>query len=298
MNEVQGVCAAAITPRGKNGDIDFGASFELIDFLCKRGVNAIALCHSAGEFPTLSCAERSRLVYLALKRSRVPVLVGVGSATLDGSVALAREARDAGAAGLLLPPPYFLSYDQDDLREFYLQFAGQFGGGVPTYLSQLPSSCTNLQAATALDLMSTGQFAGLEMGANSILRIHGKRESSQWRVVGTDDGSFSAARCAGAPFGISSAACAVPELMAALEGAITTQNHSYMQELESKLQEFLAWVNQFPQPVALKAAIELRGMKTGPLAIPLAPGKREKLEQFRHWFQRWLPFTGKMAANG
>jgi len=298
MIEVQGVYAAAITPRGKHGEIDFGASFELIDFLCKAGVNGIALGTAAGEFAALADDERSRLVYLAVKRSRVPVLVGVGSATLDGSVALAREARDAGAAGLLLPPPYFFGYDQDDLREFYLQFAAQLGSGAETYLAQLPSSCTNLQASTATDLLSTGHFAGLEMGAAAILRMTAKCEASPWRILAADDGSFAAARAAGAHAVLSSAACALPELMVALDRAILSKNHQAAQELESRMQEFLAWVNQFPQPVIVKMATGLRGFKTGPLAVPLAPEKQKKLEQFRDWFQSWLPAARKLAATG
>ena len=37
-----GVNVAAITPRGKHGDVDFGAVFELIDYLCAAGVRGIA----------------------------------------------------------------------------------------------------------------------------------------------------------------------------------------------------------------------------------------------------------------
>jgi dihydrodipicolinate synthase/N-acetylneuraminate lyase len=36
-----GVYVAAITPRGKHGDVDFGAVFELIDFLCAARVRGI-----------------------------------------------------------------------------------------------------------------------------------------------------------------------------------------------------------------------------------------------------------------
>src|SRR6185369_16791616 len=83
MTGFQGVHVAAITPRGKQGEIDLGASFELIDHLCAAGVRGIVLFSEAGEYPAFSVEERSRLVYLAAKRSRVPVLAGIGSATVD-----------------------------------------------------------------------------------------------------------------------------------------------------------------------------------------------------------------------
>jgi 4-hydroxy-tetrahydrodipicolinate synthase len=98
VNGLQGVQAAAITPRGKHGEVDLGAAFELIDHLCKGGAGGILLFGAPGEYPAFSAEERARLVYLAVKRSRVPVIAGVGAVTLDASIELAREARDAGAA--------------------------------------------------------------------------------------------------------------------------------------------------------------------------------------------------------
>ena len=104
---------------------------ELIDHLCKAGIRGIVLFGAAGEYPSFTADERARVLYLAVKRSRAPILAGVGSASFDASVSLAREARDAGAAGLLLPPPFFFRYGQDEIREFYLQFAAEAGKGVP-----------------------------------------------------------------------------------------------------------------------------------------------------------------------
>ena len=92
MTEFQGVHVAAITPRGKQGEVDLGAAFELIDYFCSAGLRGIVLFGDSGEYPAFNPDERSRLLYLAVKRSRVPVLAGIGSATLDVSLDLAREA--------------------------------------------------------------------------------------------------------------------------------------------------------------------------------------------------------------
>ena len=118
MNGFRGVQAAAVTPRGKNGEIDFGAAFELIDFLARNCVEGIVLFAAEGEYPAFTAADRSRLCKLAVKRSRVPIVAGVGSTSLDESVMLAREAQEAGAEALLVPPPHFFRYDQDDIRAF------------------------------------------------------------------------------------------------------------------------------------------------------------------------------------
>ena len=106
ISGLQGVYAAAITPRNKTGDINFGAIFELIDYLCAARVGGIALFTECGEYPALAVEERARLTYLAVKRSRVPLLAGVGSATLDHSLELAREARASNLEGALHPYVY------------------------------------------------------------------------------------------------------------------------------------------------------------------------------------------------
>ena len=61
MTEDHGVIVAALTPRGKKGELDFGAAFELIDRLCAARVRGIALFTAAGEYPAFSLEERTRL---------------------------------------------------------------------------------------------------------------------------------------------------------------------------------------------------------------------------------------------
>jgi dihydrodipicolinate synthase/N-acetylneuraminate lyase len=252
MSGIAGLIAAAVTPRNRHEEIDFGAAFELLDFLSRAGVNGIALFTAAGEYPSLAADERSRLLYLGVKRARVPLLAGIGAATLDRSLSLAHQACDAGAAAVLLPPPHFFRYEQDDIREFYLQFAAHTGSGLPIYIVDTPEFTTAIEPETLRDLLATGRFAGV-----------------------ADN--------------ISEAACAVPELVAALHGDGAA--------LEARLREFAAWTRQFPATVALKHALNLRGLKTGPFHVPLTPAKRIMLDQFGEWFKCWLGEVKKIAAH-
>ena len=155
MGGLSGVIAAAVTPHTKRGDeADIGATLDLIDFLCKAGVQGIALLGSTGEFVNLNYDDRVRLVYLAVKRSRVPVLAGISHSTLDGAIALGREASAAGAAGLLLMPPYFFRYGQAEIREFYLRFAAELDHAAPIYLYNIPLFTSGIASETA------GEIAG------------------------------------------------------------------------------------------------------------------------------------------
>jgi len=286
---LSGVQAAAITPRTKDGDIDLGASFELLDHLCRAGVQGVVLFADAADCLAFTPAERSRLVYLAVKRSRVPILAGVGSPTLDLAVTLAREAAQAGADGLVISPPVAQCLEPDDIAEFYLCVAQHLGRGVPVYLRE-----RGVPVETALRVLETGLFAGIAVDREDFSAFP-HRDHSFERIALTD-ARFAEARREGLAV-ISAAACAVPELFVGLDAALAAGDSAKAGRLEGALKEFVEWVRGLPPGVVVKTATAARGLKTGPLALPLSPRRQKALEEFRQWFQGWLPGLGKLCAH-
>src|ERR1022692_871588 len=146
---------AAITPHREVGyQSDLGATLELVDFLGSAGVHGIALLGSTGEFANLSLEDRANLVKLAVKRSKVPILAGVTHCTLDGTVTLANQAAEAGAAAILVMPPYFFSYAQTEVREFYLRLSDRMAGAIPILLYNIPFFTTAISMETACELLA------------------------------------------------------------------------------------------------------------------------------------------------
>lgn len=301
MTRIEGVNAAAVTPHGTGGrGADFGAALELVDFLSKAGVAGVAVLGSTGEFLTLSFDERVRLMYLVVKRSRVPVLAGVGHATLAGALELGGQACSAGAAGLLLMPPYFFRYGQDEIREFYLQYAVRIGTGVPVYIYNIPSFTSGITPETALELLATGQFAGIKDSSGDysyFARLKELAAQQPFTLLVGDDALFTRARIEGADGVVSGSAAAVPELMVALDRAIAAGASDRIAALEARLAEFLAWTGRFPTPVGVKTALEVRGLKIGPPSLPLAPRTALLLDEFREWFGPWLSEVNKEIAD-
>src|SRR3954451_23077309 len=102
---LEGILAAVTTPNHAGTlEPDYSGLLDLLDFVAAGGVNSICLFGSTGEFINYSISDRQRALYLAVKRSRVPLVVGVGHTTLRGSLELADDAVNSGAAGLLLMP--------------------------------------------------------------------------------------------------------------------------------------------------------------------------------------------------
>jgi 4-hydroxy-tetrahydrodipicolinate synthase len=295
-----GIHVAAATPHRPDAQTpDLGAALDLIDFLSQAGVDGLALFGSTGEFLHFSNEARARLVYLAVKRSRVPVIAGISHATLNGALQLARDASNAGAAYLLLMPPFFFRYDQAEVREFYLQFMRSVGRSAPVILYNIPAFTSEITVETARELLSTDLFAGIKDSSGKldyVTELQAMRPERSFLLLVGNDLVFTAGRRAGADGVVSGVACAVPELLVGLNRAILQADEERIQRLDSRLREFISWIEAFPTPVGVKAATALRGVDLGPPAVPLSPETNRRVAEFGEWFRAWLPEVQKEVA--
>jgi dihydrodipicolinate synthase/N-acetylneuraminate lyase len=298
---IGGVYVAALTPhRDKSYEADGSATLELVDFLAAARVDGIALLGSTGEFLHLAFDDRIRLVQMVAKRSRVPVLVGVAHSTLDGALELGRESALAGAAGLLLMPPYFFRYSQDDIYEFYLQFAAAMAGAARIFLYNIPAFTNEIAVETATALLGTGLFAGIKDSGGQygyFERLLAVSKETPFTLMVGNDRIYSRARRTGAHGIVSGVACAAPELLVALEDAIAKDVTAKVERLDGLLHEFIDWHDRFPTPVAIKTAASERGLKIGPLASPLSVASQRRLDEFREWFRAWLLLVQREASS-
>jgi len=289
-----GVFAAAVTPHRLEGhEADIGDMLELVDFLARSGVQGTVVLGSTGEFLHVKPSERARVVQFAVKRSRVPIIAGVSHSTLDGSLELASEAITSGAAALLVMPPYFFRYDQADIAEFYRRFSVEIGKtSVPMLLYNIPQFTSGIAFETARELIDSGRYAGIKDSSGDwdyFERLAGLRAEREFTLFVGNDSIFPQARQAGADGVVSGCACAIPELLVKLDAAITGGDASRTAMLTELLNEFIAWTDRFPTPVAIKVATAARGLKVGPLAVPLGPEKCQALDDFQAWFKNWFP---------
>ena len=279
MPLLQGVYAAAVTPRRLGmQDINLGVMWDLIDFLCERKVQGLALLGSTGEFIHYSNSERMRMMGLAPKRSRVPVLINVSHSNLDGSVELAQAAAASGAVGVLLMPPVFFRYTDDDVRMFYRRFAREAAVDIPILLYNIPRFSNPVSPEVALELLREGTVHGVKDASgdrgylDSLAELRAERP---FTLMGGADELLSQQPGDGV---ISGVACAVPELvLAAHRGVVTAP---------ARLAELMDHLNKLPFPVGIREATMQRGLKIGPHAAPV---DERVTAEFREWFKGWLP---------
>jgi 4-hydroxy-tetrahydrodipicolinate synthase len=116
-----GLAAFPITPADPDGRVDIDGVRQFVRRLAHAKVDSIGLLGSTGAYAYLSRDERRRAIEAAVDEAgdTVPVMAGVGALRTDEAVALAKDAKAAGAgAGLLAPVSYTPLLDEEVFVHF------------------------------------------------------------------------------------------------------------------------------------------------------------------------------------
>jgi 4-hydroxy-tetrahydrodipicolinate synthase len=122
LADLAGVIPPMFTPFCEDDRIDAAALVVEARFLRESGVSGIVVGGSMGEGAGLSEAELAEAVRLVIEavNGEIPVLAGVIADSSAEAVRLAKAVRDAGAAGLQVPPPHFrIAAETRVLAEYY-----------------------------------------------------------------------------------------------------------------------------------------------------------------------------------
>jgi dihydrodipicolinate synthase/N-acetylneuraminate lyase len=290
---MHGVYVALATPRQPDAiEADCALLLDYIDKIVESGVDGLVLFGSTGEFVHFDIAERMRVLSLASKRSRVPLTVNISHSSFAAAVDLAENAVEAGAAAILLMPPYFFRYSDQQLFSFYEQFVKLLNNAVPIYLYNIPFFTNPMSASLMRDLLSTGAFAGIKDSSGEwplFEAIQSVRGSVQIQNIVGNDRMYARARAAGADGIVSGVAAAVPELMIALDQAVLNGDQGRIELLNGRLCDFLKYLDQFPATIAIKQGAVARGWKLDHAAIPFDAETVAAISAYRDWFEQWLP---------
>lgn len=151
-----GLLSFPITDFDAEGNFNARTYAERLDWLAPFGASALFAAGGTGEFFSLTAAEYSQVIKVAVEscRGKVPLLAGTGGPTRQ-AIALAQEAERLGADGLLLLPHYLTEASQDGLIEHVAQVCESVRIGVIVYnrancrlsansLAILAARCPNL----------------------------------------------------------------------------------------------------------------------------------------------------------
>ena len=280
MIQLEGTYTAMVTPF-KDGKINVPKLRQMVNFQIKNGISGLIPCGTTGESPTLSHDEHREVIDVIIEEvtGRVPVIAGTGSNSTEEAISLTTHAQKAGADAALLITPYYNKPTQAGLIAHYRTIAETCD--IPLIIYNCPGrTAVNTAADTIVELSSVPSITGIKEASGNMDQICDIicRTSEDFTVLSGDDSMTVPMMSVGAKGVISVIANFLPGKMtemtgAALKGDFTTASGIHNQLFP--LMRALMKVETNPSPA--KTAMNMLGMKAGPVRLPLMePGVEGK----------------------
>lgn len=267
------VLTAMITPFKEDGSVNYEVAEQLAAHLVDNGTDALVVCGTTGESPTLAWDEEYQLFQVVQKAvaGKAKVLAGTGSNSTEEAIAATQKAAKLGLDGSLQVVPYYNKPPQSGLHQHFSCIAKSCPD-LPLMLYNVPSRTgQNLQPETVARLAEIPNIVAIKEASGNFDQASQLRSLTppEFALYSGDD-SFTLA-------------------LLALGGAgvVSVASHIVGKELQQMIQAFEAGktvvateihLRLFPlfrvlfctaNPIPLKAALKLQGWEVGSPRLPL-----------------------------
>lgn len=165
----QGVFPALTSKFTADGELDYAAMADHLEFQLEAGVHGVILLGSLGENPTLSAAEKDAVVRFFVDKvdGRVPVIAGVAECATSEALARVAAADAAGIDGYMLLPPMRYPSDRHETLVYLRTVAESTERPIMLYNNPVAYD-TDLQPEDFAELASVENFLAIkESSANT-----------------------------------------------------------------------------------------------------------------------------------
>jgi len=279
----KGVFVAIVTPF-KNGKIDEEALRGLIDFQIAGGVDGIVPCGTTGESATLNHEEHDQVIRIAVDacKGKASVLAGTGSNSTQEAIQLSRNAKNAGADGLLQITPYYNKPNQEGLYHHFSSIADAVD--LPIVLYNVPSrTSVNMVPETVVRLAKIEKIVGIKEASGSLQAISKIIDNcgKDFTVLSGDDPLLWPILAIGGKGVISVTANILPAKVAALCKAAAIGDIAGARSLHYELMDINDSLFIDTNPIPVKAALHLMGKIENELRGPLLELSEDTLERLK-----------------
>lgn len=267
MTAIRGVLTAMATPFDESGDVDEGAARRLAAHLVEHGSHGVVVAGSTGESPTLTDAEQISLLKAVLDEigGDATVVCGTGTNDTRHSRELTKAAAEAGAHAALVVAPYYNKPNKAGLRAHF-EAVAEAAPELPLVLYNIPSRVViNMEPDFLSELSSIDNVVAVKQANNDELGpIEGLAV-----LAGNDDGFLATLEFGGAG-GILVASHLLGERMREMWDAAQGGDLERARAIDAELRPVYAALS-VTNPVPLKAGLEMLGLASGRLRLPLVP---------------------------
>ena len=266
-----GACTALVTPF-ENGKVNLSMLETLLARQIDSGIEAVVICGTTGESPTLSDAEKLELFRHAKKYAGDDMLIiaGTGSNSTEHAVALSQAAETTGIDGLLVVSPYYNKATPSGLLEHYRAIAGAVH--IPIILYNVPSRTgVDIPVSVYQQLSKIPKIAGVKEATADITKIARIKAAcpSEFAVwSGNDDQAVPVMSLGGAGV-ISVLSNVEPVKTQAMAKAALDGDFDTAAALQIELLPLIELLFCEVNPIPVKTAMKLIGYDCGDCRLPL-----------------------------
>lgn len=271
----RGTGVALVTPF-KNGRIDWEDLEKVIEHVIAGGVEFLVSLGTTGESVTLSDTEHREILDFTIKvnRGRLPLVAGVfGGNNTAALVEKMRSFNFDGIDALLSSNPAYSKPGQEGIFQHYMALAEV--SPLPIIIYNVPSrTASNMTAETTLRLANASdKFLGVKEASDDIYQIMKiiKGKPKDFLVLSGDDFITLPLIAAGGDGVISVIANTTPRPFTDMVRAALRHDLPTAQRLNLKLLELYKLLFLEGNPVGVKAAMELQGLCSREVRLPLVP---------------------------
>ncbi|MBQ7046593.1 MAG: 4-hydroxy-tetrahydrodipicolinate synthase [Oscillospiraceae bacterium] len=279
-----GAGVAIVTPFNEDGSINYEMLENLIDDQIENSTDAIVICGTTGESPTLDHEEHSEAIRRCVEHvaGRVPVIAGTGSNDTAYAVKLSNEAEKAGADGLLMVTPYYNKTSQAGLIEHFNFVADRVSA--PIILYNVPSRTgVNIKPETYLELSKHERIVAVKEANGDISSVAQTRMlcGDDLTVYTGNDDQITAFMSLGGKGVISVLSNIVPKVAHDIVYKYLEGDAKGSADLQLEYLDLCNNLFSDVNPIPVKEAMNMMGINVGPCRLPLTKMNPAAKEQLR-----------------
>jgi 4-hydroxy-tetrahydrodipicolinate synthase len=277
-----GVGTALVTPFTKAGALDEAAVRRLGRRQIDAGIHFLVPCGTTGESPTLTDAERVRIVEILVDESagEVPILAGAGGYNTHEVIALADQMRQVGASGLLSVTPYYNKPTQEGLYQHFRAIAESTPLPIILYNIQGRTG-TNIETRTLLRLAEIPNIVGVKEASGNITQICEVVNSvpANFIVLSGDDAITLPLMSIGGRGIVSVVSNEIPGEMVEMVEAAERGDFGAARAVYHRIFSLMQVNFVESNPVPVKAAMAAMGLIEDVYRLPMCPPRPESKER-------------------
>ncbi len=291
--KLSGVGVAMITPFTEQGQVDYQALGDMVNYVIEGGVDYIVALGTTAETPTLYNSERAVIaMYTAHKiNGRVPLVMGCGGNSTSEVLDQLREFDLRGADAILSVTPYYNKPSQEGLYQHFKTVAEH--SPLPVILYNIPGrSGVNMTAETTLRLArEIPNIIGIKEASGNLEQMQQiiDNRPEGFLVLSGDDGIAIELMERGGDGVISVAANVFPKLFMECINLAKQGNYTAARKAweDADMEDAVAALFAEGNPVGAKCALSVMG-KIGPaMRLPLVPGSAQLRERFKMLIEKY-----------